>query len=210
MLRFVDFGETFIFIALVFASIVAVAVIIERSLVFRKNTNRDSKIFLAELSKKLRAHKTVDVAKIVDCTADNAYCRFASFALEHYREGHTGLADLMDGRIIHEKIELEKRLSILNTLGNNAPFIGLLGTVLGVIKAFHGLGTLGESGAEVVMRSISSALMATAAGLFVAIPVVMANNYFVRKVKIILENLNILSKEFLASYNHSRTKSKAE
>jgi ferredoxin len=77
--------------------------------------------------------------------------------------------------------------------------IGLLGTVLGVIKAFHGLGTLGSTGAEVVMRSISKALLATAAGLFIAIPVVMANNYFSKKVKIIIQQLEILSREISAS-----------
>ena len=79
--------------------------------------------------------------------------------------------------------------------------------MFGIIKAFHNLGTLGNTGAEVVMRSISTALLATAAGLFVAIPVVMANNYFSRKVKIILQNLEILSKEFVASYYHSNGKS---
>jgi biopolymer transport protein ExbB len=93
----------------------------------------------------------------------------------------------------------------LNTLGNNAPFIGLLGTVLGVIKAFYGLGTLGASGADVVMRSISTALLATAAGLGVAIPVVMANNYFSRKAKVILQNLEILRQEFIA-YQMNKTK----
>lgn len=111
----------------------------------------------------------------------------------------------LDGQILSEKLELEKRLPILNTLGNNAPFIGLLGTVLGVIKAFYGLGTLGSSGAEVVMRSISTALLATAAGLAVAIPVVMANNYFSRKSKVILQNMEILKKELL-SYQMNKTK----
>ena len=109
----------------------------------------------------------------------------------------------MAGKIIEEKMYLEKRLTVLNTLGNNAPFIGLLGTVLGVIKAFHGLGTLGSTGADVVMRSISKALLATAAGLFIAIPVVMANNYFSKKVKIIIQQLEILSREISASL-HAR------
>ena len=110
-----------------------------------------------------------------------------------------GLADLMNGRIIEEKITLEKRLTILNTLGNNAPFIGLLGTVLGVIKAFNALRTLGSTGNEVIMGSISRALIWTAFGLLLAIPVVMANNYFAKKVKIIVQHLEIFSKEINAS-----------
>jgi biopolymer transport protein ExbB len=85
------------------------------------------------------------------------------------------------------RILLEKRLGILATFGNNAPFIGLFGTVLGIINAFHSLSKEGnEFGVNVVMGGISEALIATATGLFVAIPSVIAYNYFVRKIKMIL------------------------
>lgn len=84
------------------------------------------------------------------------------------------------------KLLLEKRLGILATFGNNAPFIGLFGTVLGVMQAFHDLGKSSEFGVRVVMEGISEALVATALGLFVAIPSVIAYNYFVRKIKTIL------------------------
>ncbi len=84
------------------------------------------------------------------------------------------------------KLSLEKRLGILATFGNNAPFIGLFGTVLGIIEAFHALAVSNEFGIRVVMRGISEALVATALGLFVAIPSVMAYNYFVKRVKKIL------------------------
>ncbi len=84
------------------------------------------------------------------------------------------------------KLALEKRLGILATFGNNAPFIGLFGTVLGIIEAFHALSVSNEFGIRVVMRGISEALVATALGLFVAIPSVMAYNYFVKRVKKIL------------------------
>jgi len=79
---------------------------------------------------------------------------------------------------------LERRLAFLGTLGNNAPFIGLLGTVLGVVRAFADLGG-GSSGstAPEVMSAIAGALVATAVGLFVAIPAVAAYNLFQRVVK---------------------------
>jgi biopolymer transport protein ExbB len=134
-------------------------------------------------------------------SGEGVYRRFAFYALENYRAGREGLLYLMDGKRIEIRVELEKRLPVLSTLGNNAPFIGLLGTVLGVIKAFYGLGMLGGAGAEIVMRSISSALIATAAGLAVAVPVVMVNNYFSSSVRVITQNLEYLSKEFLASYS---------
>jgi biopolymer transport protein ExbB len=72
----------------------------------------------------------------------------------------------------------QKRLTVLATLGNNAPFIGLFGTVLGVIKAFHDLNLQQGSGIKVVMGGISEALVATAMGLLVAIPAVIAYNAF--------------------------------
>jgi len=72
----------------------------------------------------------------------------------------------------------QKRLTVLATLGNNAPFIGLFGTVLGVIKAFHDLHVQQGSGIKVVMGGISEALVATAMGLLVAIPAVIAYNAF--------------------------------
>lgn len=84
------------------------------------------------------------------------------------------------------KLILEKRLGILATFGNNAPFIGLFGTVLGVINAFATLSKGSEFGVNAVMGGISEALVATAAGLFVAIPSVIAYNYFVRKIKMTL------------------------
>lgn len=88
--------------------------------------------------------------------------------------------------VIQIRIILEKRLGILATFGNNAPFIGLFGTVLGVINAFHALSNSNDFKVNTVMGGISEALVATAAGLFVAIPCVIAYNYFVRRIKMIL------------------------
>ncbi|NUM41692.1 MAG: MotA/TolQ/ExbB proton channel family protein, partial [Leptospiraceae bacterium] len=175
----------------------------ERTIVFKRNTKGSDSI-LKDVIPKIRSKDIQGAEEIVKASSHNVYSRFTEFSLEHYKTGHDGLSELMTGKMIEEKISLEKRLPILNTLGNNAPFIGLLGTVFGVIKAFHGLGTMGNAGSEVVMRSISTALLATAAGLFVAIPVVMVNNYFSRKVKVILQTLEILSNEFLASHSNSK------
>ncbi len=94
--------------------------------------------------------------------------------------------DLLKYEPLDLKLTLEKRLGILATFGNNAPFIGLFGTVLGIIKAFHDLANTSDFGIKVVMSGISEALVATAMGLFVAIPSVIAYNYFVRKIKRLL------------------------
>lgn len=94
--------------------------------------------------------------------------------------------ELLKYKPLDLKLSLEKRLGVLATFGNNAPFIGLFGTVLGIIKAFHDLGNTSDFGVKVVMSGISEALVATAMGLFVAIPSVIAYNYFVRKIKTLL------------------------
>ena len=211
MIQLVGYGETFIFLSLLAMSIVAVAVTIERVLILRKNSAADSENYILNIAEKLRNKDIKGVKQIAsEAKKKSIYARFSDFSIEHYDKGYDALSEMMFGMIIREKMIFERRLPILNTLGNNAPFIGLLGTVLGVIKAFNDLGTLGSTGAEVVMKSISTALLATAAGLFVAIPVVMANNYFTRKIKIIVQNLEFLSREFLASIKSVNLKSKSE
>jgi biopolymer transport protein ExbB len=199
-----EYGDTLIFWVLIFASIVALAVGIERAIIFRRSSNTKIAKFAEELIELIRKRDIKAAVNLVKESGENVYTRFALFSINHLNDEAQGLADLMTGKILEEKIILEKRLTILNTLGNNAPFIGLLGTVLGVIKAFYSLGTLGSTGTEMVMRSISSALKATAFGLAVAIPVVMANNYFSKKVKVIIQQLEILSKEISSSLSSKK------
>ncbi|EPG66119.1 MotA/TolQ/ExbB proton channel family protein [Leptospira wolffii] len=194
----IEFGEKSIFVVMGIASIIAIAVVIERAIVFFKSI-KDSKIVFPDIISTVRNGELSELAKFQASHPENVYAKFAGFSAEHAKGGKESLSELLDGQIIGERVSLETRLSILNTLGNNAPFIGLLGTVFGVINAFFKLGTLGNTGAEVVMRAISTALLATAVGLAIAIPVVMANNYFTRKLKIVQSNLDILSKEFLAN-----------
>ncbi len=106
-----------------------------------------------------------------------------------------------------QKNKLERRLAFLGTLGNNAPFIGLLGTVIGIVGAFDefgkahntGLGAAAQAIApEGVMRNIAEALVATAVGLVVAIPAVAAFNAFQRVIKTTLSNTDALTHVLLA------------
>ena len=191
-------GEQIIFTIMGLASVLALAVAIERELIFRHNIKIGGKIF-NEIIGKLRAGDIGGLDDYIKTYPESAYARFASFIKEHFDAGEKSLSYLMDGKMIEERIFLERRIIVLGTLGNNAPFIGLLGTVLGIIKAFYNLGTLGNTGAEVVMRSISTALLATACGLMIAIPVVILNNYFTKRVKIVMQNLEVLAKEALAA-----------
>ena len=109
--------------------------------------------------------------------------RVALVGIEELGRGHTATAEAMAAARSRERLALERRLGILGTLGNNAPFIGLFGTVLGIIKAFADLAKNQGGGAAVVMAGIAEALVATAVGLLVAIPAVVAFNIFQGRVR---------------------------
>jgi biopolymer transport protein ExbB len=191
-------GETIIFSIMGLASVLALAVAIDRWLIFRHNAKIGEKIF-DEIIAKLRGGRLAELKEYIALYPESVYARFASFIAEHGSEKEASLGYMMQGKLIEERMFLERRIIVLASLGNNAPFIGLLGTVLGIIKAFYNLGTLGNTGAEVVMRSISSALLATASGLLIAIPVVILNNYFSKRLDNTMQSLEIIEKEALAS-----------
>jgi biopolymer transport protein ExbB len=105
-------------------------------------------------------------------------------AVEHAGKGSQAVREVVAGTIERGRLEYERRLAFLGTLGNNAPFIGLFGTVLGVIRAFFDLArNPGAGGSGTVMAGISEALVATAVGLFVALPAVVAYNLFQRGLR---------------------------
>jgi biopolymer transport protein ExbB len=105
-------------------------------------------------------------------------------AVANAAKGPAAVREVIAGTVERIRIEYELRLAFLGTLGNNAPFIGLFGTVLGVIRAFVDLArNPAAGGAGTVMAGISEALVATAVGLFVALPAVVAYNLFQRSLR---------------------------
>jgi biopolymer transport protein TolQ len=101
-----------------------------------------------------------------------------------------------------ETQRLEKYLTFLATTGSTAPFIGLFGTVWGIMDAFHGIGATGSASLAVVAPGISEALIATAIGLAAAIPAVMAYNHFLSKVNVLIGEMDNFSQEFLNIVEH--------
>jgi len=101
--------------------------------------------------------------------------------------------------------KLQRRLSVLGTLGSITPFIGLFGTVIGVMHAFKDLAsnTAANAGASVVAAGIAEALINTAAGLFVAIPAVIAYNYFLSKTDYFAKELENAANEFIYRKNET-------
>jgi biopolymer transport protein TolQ len=96
-----------------------------------------------------------------------------------------------------EMSRMTQMVPFLATTGNTTPFIGLFGTVWGIMNSFHGIGLRGSANLAVVAPGISEALVATAAGLLAAIPAVIAFNYFMQKIRIIESELQSFSADFL-------------
>jgi len=112
-------------------------------------------------------------------------------------------------RIVHiESTRLEKFLNFLATTGSTAPFIGLFGTVWGIMDSFRGIGKMGSASLATVAPGIAEALIATAAGLAAAIPAVMAFNYFQGKVRRHITEMEDFSQELYELYVEGKSCSK--
>ena len=196
-------GDVWILWILVFGSITSFGIMIERWFVFRQNRFQFEK-FLEDLIVRLEMGD-LSAARQLARSFSTVESRVALAGLSNCSNGLSAMEKAMTAKFILERAHLEKNLIILGTLGNNAPFVGLLGTVLGVIQAFNDLGTSGSSGISVVMSGISSALIATAFGIFVAIPAVAANNYFYTRLKRISAHCQSLIDTMQAHIRYDRS-----
>jgi len=111
------------------------------------------------------------------------------------------IGELMESKKMEERVKMDSWLGILGTLGNASPFIGLFGTVVGIIKAFQDLAKSGSGGPTIVAAGIAEALIATAGGLVVAIPCVVSYNYFQRKIKVMNVEIDVAMKRLLVYLN---------
>ena len=125
-------------------------------------------------------------------------------ALTNRGRSKVELDELLTAARMEQRLVMERYLGILGTLGNICPFIGLFGTVVGIIKAFHDLAISGSGGPAVVAAGISEALVATAGGLLVAIPSVIVFNYFMKKVKEMATNMEVSSIRLLVIMHGGR------
>lgn len=188
-------GAEWILGLLVILSLISVAVMFERWMFYRGVAGKD-----AALLRHLHAALTkgeLDKAKRLLTTATAPGGRIANEMIENADRGGRATASIMAALRPGEKLRLEKNLGFLGTVGANAPFIGLLGTVLGIIETFRGLAESGIQGtseySDRIMSGIYEAMVATAVGLLVAIPAVIAYNFFMRRVKALLSEADAVT-----------------
>jgi len=175
-------GAGWVMYLLVALSVLSIGVMIERGIFFSKRTI-DLPALAADLRKALRSGSDADLRKKWGASPAMAV-RVAIKGLDERSRGVDAVAEAMNEEKSRARGEHERYLVVLGTLGNNAPFIGLFGTVLGVIGAFEDLRTdTSGQAVKAVHGNLSEALVATAVGLLVAIPAVVAFNYFGRRVR---------------------------
>ncbi len=190
---------------LILLSVMSVTIIIERYWTLKNYKTQSDKV----RNQLLEALKSNNLAELEEMTKDKETLegRVLSHFFKHIKEnGPQGVEEIINSHIIFEKQKMEKSLNFLATLGSNAPFIGLLGTVLGIMKAFNDLGVaqgISQSSGPSIMAGIAEALVATAVGLFVAIPAVIAFNTFQKQVRYVIQNLEGL-KELCLAYSKKK------
>jgi biopolymer transport protein ExbB len=118
--------------------------------------------------------------------------------LKAYHKGPESVEDLIAGSLGQERARYERRLGFLATLASNAPYIGLFGTVLGIVRSFRDLASNMTDASASVMSGIAEALVATAVGLLVAIPAVIAYNIFRGRVKSSVTDCQMLARILLS------------
>ncbi|OJY21684.1 MAG: hypothetical protein BGO98_02325 [Myxococcales bacterium 68-20] len=194
--RFASGGGGWVLWLMIALSVVSIAIMFERLIYFTtKRDDVDSLTLklvallrggdLAGATELLKKSKSIEAAVMLPC-------------IEWTEHGPDAFSQVVDAEMTKQKRTLERGTTFLGTIGNNGPFIGLVGTVLGVIQAFQELGSQNKEAMGNVMVGIAEALIATGVGLFVAIPAVVAFNVVNKAVTNVESNVNIMAKYVVA------------
>lgn len=208
-----NFGAEWVMWLLLGLSVLSVAIMLERAW-FYHSLKDDIDRLARDLRERLRKSDLEGARKLLDASP-SAEAAVVMSGLDEADRGAQSAEEAMSGARALQRLKLERRLAYLATLGNNAPFVGLFGTVIGVVEAFEVLGRQDAAMAaseaaqgmapQEVMAAIAEALVATAVGLFVAIPAVAMYNIFQRRLKAILANTDALESVLLSHLVATRT-----
>lgn len=177
-------------------SVFAVAVIIDRIWAYR-GLKVNEKRLMERIRSALKRKKSDEAIYICE-SANNPLAEVLKVAIKNKDLPIEDVAELVDGAMLRTKTILEKRLSILSTISFIAPLLGLLGTVLGIIRAFRDLAISGSGGPSVVMMGVAEALVTTVLGILIAIPASIGYNFFINHVRTYMVRVEIAAKELLA------------
>jgi biopolymer transport protein ExbB len=170
-----------IFLALIGFSIVTLAVVVERVLYFNKRRGNPEET-ARRVQSLLRSGNHSEALK--EC--ENSQHPIGVIAAELFRGALESAEERIYVALSQQKLLLERNLNVLGTMAAVAPLVGLLGTVWGIMRAFHDMAAVGSAAPSVVAAGVAEALVTTAAGLIVAVPALMIYNHFSRRLNVML------------------------
>lgn len=202
---FLYLGAEWILYLLLLLSVISIAIAMERIVHFIRFRD-DLDRLQHELNARLTADDLVGARGVLAASRSHV-AQIALKGLDALDRGAATVEEIIAGATGAERLRMERGLAFLGTLGNNAPFIGLFGTVLGIIRSFRDLSANTIEGSQAVMAGIAEALVATAVGLLVALPAVAVFNAFQRTIKSRLGAADSLARVLLA---HAKAEPKVE
>lgn len=189
--RFTELGAEWVLWLLLALSVISITIMVERAIAFYKRRGDAAALAalvnvhlaegrLDELGGALQGQRSIEAVVV-------------RAGLARYHDGPAAAEEAMQAAQVAERQQLDRYLVFLGTVGSNAPFIGLAGTVIGIMQAFRNLGGNLQAGASSsVMSAIAEALVATLIGLLVAVPAVIAFNYFQRRIKVRINDTQVV------------------
>ena len=181
-------------IVLLAVSVMSVAIILERFIFYRSKSRLKRKDLMLRVRHELKKGGVNSAMHI--CKNNNTpFSQVVYAGLSFFDCSEKEISNNMERQVIIETVVLERFTSIIGTIGSVSVYIGLFGTVLGIIRAFHDISVSGSGGISVVISGISEALACTAAGLCVAVPAVVAYNYFMKKIDDFIKDMELAASE---------------
>ena len=181
---------------LLFFSLISIAIFLERLMYYRKLSKIKRNEFMVAMRRAVNnknMERAVEICRITPAP----FSQVVHAGLELYNRSGKEISNAMEREITVATAKLERYTSIVATIGNTAVYIGLFGTVLGIIRAFHDISAAGAGGMSIVIGGVAEALVCTATGLFVAIPAVIAYNYFTKRVERFITDMELCASEFM-------------
>jgi biopolymer transport protein ExbB len=184
----------FTIIVLACCSILSIAVIIERCIYYMSRSRVRRAKFMSDIRIALK-NDDIDEALALCKKAGTPFSDVVNSGLSFAKHTEKEISNNMERAIVIETNLLEKYTTIVGTIGSIAVYIGLFGTVLGIIKAFNDISASGSGGISVVINGIAESLICTAAGLCVAVPAVVAYNFFIKKIDNFITDMELAASE---------------
>jgi biopolymer transport protein ExbB len=200
------YTRSFAMWALTAVSIIALTFCIERWRYFHKSRGRIPE-FVSRIAEKVKNGQFSECLK--DCgERGTPVSRVINEGLKNHTNDETTIREFMTNAISRERTKYENNIGIIGTISHISPLLGLFGTIVGIIRAFHDIAITGSGGSAVVAMGVAEALVTTATGIIIAVPCVIVYNYFARRVATINSELEIARDDFIARLRTYREEQK--